>query len=100
MCDEIKEAAELDLQWYRKLVEVLGVDVGQDAVADGVARRIEQRVGHPHVAVKLLLGVNVGANHVLVDAQQVDDRMVLVHEDVRTPWNLETSRINEVQLRA
>ncbi len=68
----------------------MGLDLVEDAVLDGVAGRVEERVGHlDKLVVHLLLLVHVHAHHAFVDSEQVDDWMVLVHKDVGTSGDLD-----------
>ncbi len=68
---------------YREVVQVMRLDLVKNARCDGVARRIKERLGDlVPLAIHLGLLIHVHAHDVLVDAQQVDDGVVLVYEDV------------------
>ena len=74
---------------YRHVIQVLRLDPCQDAGVDGVARRVKQRLCDlVPLSVHLGLLIHIHANQVLVDPQQVDDGVVLMHKDVRAPWDL------------
>ena len=81
---------------HSEVVEVVGLDLIQDAVLNGVAGRVKERVGDPDIPFHLMLLVHIDANHALVDAQQVDDRVILVHENIGTCRDLHSQCQNIV----
>ena len=80
----------------------LRVDPAEDAVADGVTRRIKQVLGDLEpLSIHLLLLVNVDAHNVLVDAKEVHYRMVLVNKDVgavRDPKHIRGGKVGSSEL--
>lgn len=75
---------------YRQIVEVMGPYPGQDAVADGVAGCLKERVGYLNpFRVHLVLGiVYVDADHILVDPQKIGHWMALANKYVRVARDL------------
>jgi len=92
-----KKTKKAEKEVYRDVGQVSGMDPCQDLVPDGVAGRVKQIPGDLEpLAIHPGLVINVHANNVLVDAQEVDDWMVLVHKDVAAVRDLEDILCGEV----